>query len=71
MKQSLEVLALERSQRAADLNMLENKVWEMRNNTEQQNKKIEELKEKVRFWMSKYDDAERQISKAAPEVEQL
>jgi hypothetical protein len=62
-------LALERSQRAADLNMLENKVWEMRNNTEQQNKKIEELKEKVRFWMSKCDDAERQISRAAPEAE--
>ncbi len=43
----------------------------MRNSTAQQNKEIEELKEKVRHWMSKCDDAERQISKAAPEAELL
>ena len=71
MKHSLEVLALERSQRSQDLNHLEQKVWEMRNNTEQQNQEIEDLKEKVRFWMYKCDDLERLINKSAPEVELL
>ena len=69
MKNSLEVLALERSQRAQDLNLLEQKVWEMRNNTQQQNKEIEDLKDKVRFWMSKCDDLERMMTKTAPEIE--
>ena len=41
----------------------------MRNNTEQQNQEIENLKEKVRFWMSKCDDLERLLNRAAPEVE--
>lgn len=71
MKNSLEVLALERSQRAQDLNLLEQKVWEMRNNTQQQNQEIEDLKDKVRFWMAKCDDLERIMNKSGPEVELL
>ena len=43
----------------------------MRNYTDQKDKEILELKDKIRFWMSKFDDLERQMVKAGPEVEQL
>jgi peptidoglycan hydrolase CwlO-like protein len=71
MKQSLECLALERSQRAKDLELLDKKYWEQMKKTDEQNDKIEKLKEKIRHWKGKYEDLEWQMKQSQPEMEIL
>lgn len=43
----------------------------MQSNTKQKNQEIENLKEKVRYWIDESDELKRMLNRAAPEIELL